>query len=308
MNSGKVSKYRNSEKRYFEGCHVQVDEHFIEIKKLSIRVRVLTAGNGSPLLFVHGAPAAGAIWMPLIRNLQGYKNIIIDRPGCGLSEKTSYKDLSRDHLQSIMVSTIDAVLDHFNIPQVPIVSSSFGSGLTLLYALKRTGRISKLVIEGAPALINDSHVPAFMKPMLLPGLRWLIPRLPTTTAIMKKIMIGLGHRYSIGQQVITPAFLNWYISLFNNSRTQVNEISMIIKAYPLGKAKPSFMLSDEEIEYITQPTLLLWSTDDPFGGIQIAQRFKTKLKNALLLPFENSGHLPWLDKPEIHAEEIKKFI
>ena len=308
MNSGKVSKYRNSEKKYFESCGVQVQEHFIEIKELSIRIRALTTGNGPPLLFVHGAPAAGAIWMPLIRNLQGYKNIIIDRPGCGLSEKTSYKDLSRDQLQSIMVSTIDAVLDHFKIPQLPIVSSSFGSGLTLLYALKRTGRISKLVIEGAPALINGTHVPSFMIPMLLPGLRWLIPRLPTTAAIMKKIMIGLGHRYSIEHQVITTAFINWYLNLFNNSRTQVNEISMIIKAYPLGKARPSFMLSDEEIGCIKTPTLLLWSKDDPFGGIETAQGFKTKLMNALLIPFENSGHLPWLDKPEMHADEIKKFI
>lgn len=308
MNSGKVSKYRNSEKKYLESCHVQVDEHFIEIKKLSIRIRVLTAGNGSPLLFIHGAPAAGVIWMPLIRNMPGYKNIIIDRPGCGLSEKTSYKDLSRDQLQSIMVAAIDAVLDHFRIPQIPIVSSSFGSGLTLLYALQRSERISKLVIEGAPALINGTHPPSFMKPMLLPVLRWLIPRLPTTAGIMKKIMTGLGHRYSIEQQVITPAFIDWYLSLFNNSRTQINEISMIIKAYPLGKARPSFMLSDEEIEYIKQPTLLLWSKDDPFGGIQIAQQLKTKLKNAQLIPFENSGHLPWLDQPEVHAEEIKKFI
>ena len=308
MNSGKVSKYRDSEKKYFEDCRVQVNEDFIEIKELSIRIRVLTAGNGPPLLFVHGAPAAGAIWMPLISNLQGYKNIIIDRPGCGMSEKTNHKNLSRDQLQFIMVSTIDAVLDHFKISQAPVVSSSFGSGLTLLYAIKRTGRISKLVIEGAPALINGTHVPSFMKPMLLPGLRWLIPRLPTTAAIMKKIMIGLGHLHSIEKQVINTSFINWYISLFNNTRTQVNEISMIIKAYPLGKARQSFLISDEEIEDIKQPTLLLWSIDDPFGGIQIAERFRSKLKNAMLIPFENCGHLPWLDKPEMHAEEIKKFI
>jgi len=308
MNSKKINKYLNSEKKYFERCRIQVDEHFVEIKEISIRIRVLTAGNGSPLLFVHGAPASGAIWMPLIRNLQGFKNIIIDRPGCGLSEKTSYKDLSRDQLQSIMVSTIDAVLDHFKIPQIPVVSSSFGSGLTLLYALKRSERVSKLVIEGAPALIKGSHVPSFMKPMLLPGLRWLIPRLPTTSSIMKKIMIGLGHRNSIENQVITPAFINWYINLFNNTQTQINEISMINKAYPLGKARRLFMLSDDELADIKQPTLLLWSTDDPFGDIQTAQHLKTKLKNALLIPFENSGHLPWLDKPEIHAEEIKKFI
>lgn len=308
MNTRKINKYRDSEKKYFEECRVQVDEHFIEIKELSIRIRVLTAGNGSPLLFVHGAPASGVIWMPLITHLKNYKAIIIDRPGCGLSEKTSYKDLSRDQLQSIMVFTIDAILDHFEIQQIPIVSSSFGSGLTFLYALKRSERISKLVVEGAPAFINGSHVPSFMKPMLLPGLKWLIPRLPTTRSIFKKIMMGLGHRYSMEHQVIPDSFISWYISLFNHTQTQINEISMITKAYPLGKAKPSFILGDGEVEKIRQPTLLLWSNDDPFGGIQTAERLKTILKNALLISFENGGHLPWLDNPEIHAEEIKKFI
>jgi 2-hydroxy-6-oxonona-2,4-dienedioate hydrolase len=308
MNTKKINRYRDSEKKYFEECHTQMDEHFIEIKELSIRIRVLTTGNGSPLLFVHGAPASGVIWMPLITHLKDYKNIIVDRPGCGLSERTSYKDLSRDQLQSIMVFTIDAILDHFKIPQIPIVSSSFGSGLALLYVLKRSERISKLVIEGAPALINGSHVPTFMKPMLLPGLKWLIPRLPTTISIFRKIMIGLGHRYSMEHQLIPNYFINWYMSLFNNTHTQINEISMITKAYPLGKAKPSFILDDDEIEKIKQPTLLLWSNDDPFGGIQTAQRLREILKNASLISFENSGHLPWLDNPEIHAVEIRKFI
>ena len=308
MNTRKINKYRNSEKNYFEECGIQANEHFIEIKELSISIRVLTTGNGSPLLFVHGAPASGAIWMPLVTHLKGYKSIIIDRPGCGLSEKTSYKDLSRDQLQSIMIFTIDAILDQFKIPQIPIVSSSFGSGLTLLYALKRSERVSKLVIEGAPALINGSHVPSFMKPMLLPGLKWLIPRLPMTISVLRKIMIGLGHRYSIEHQLIPKSFISWYISLFNNTQTQINEISMITKAYPLGKAKPSFMVDEDEIKKIKQPTLLLWSNDDPFGGIHIAQNLKTIFKNASLISFENSGHLPWLDNPEFHAEEIKKFI
>ena len=308
MNTRKINKYRNSEINYFEECRVQADEHFIEIKELSIQIRVLTTGNGSPLLFVHGAPASGAIWAPLVTHLRDYKNIIIDRPGCGLSEKTNYKGLSRHQLQSIMVFTIDAVLDHFKVPQLPIISSSFGSGLTLLYALKRSERVSKLIIEGCPALINGAHVPSFIKPMLLPGLKWLIPRLPATVSIFKRIMTGLGHKYSMEQQFIPNAFINWYISLFNNTQTQINEISMMTKAYPRGKANPSFIMSDEEIEKIKKPMLLLWSKDDPFGGVETAQRLKTKIKNASLVSFEGPGHLPWLDNPERNAEEIKKFL
>ena len=121
-------------------------------------------------------------------------------------------------------------------------------------------------------------------------------------------MTDLGHKYPIEHRAIPNSFINWYKSLFNNTTTQINEIGMITKAYPTGKVNPSFILSDEELETIREPMLLLWSKDDPFGGIGTAQRLKAKIKNASLITFEGRGHLPWLDNPELHAEEIKKFI
>jgi pimeloyl-ACP methyl ester carboxylesterase len=308
MNTRKIHKYGESEKIFFNEHQVYPVEHFIEVKELSARIRVLETGNGLPVLFIHGAPAASGIWIPLVKNLHRYKNLIIDRPGCGESEKISYKGLTRERLQSIMTSTIDAVLDHFNIRQIPIVSSSFGSSLTLLYMFKRSERVSKLVIEGCPALINGSHVPSFMKPMLLPVTRWIIPRLPATASIFKKIITGLGHGYSLKHQLIAGGFIEWYMSLFNNTGTQINEIAMITKAYPSGKIKASFEIKDEELEKIKQPALLLWSSDDPFGDIKTAKHLQSKIKDSMLISFEKSGHLPWLDQPESHAEEIQKFI
>jgi pimeloyl-ACP methyl ester carboxylesterase len=308
MNARKIYKYRESEKIFFNKHHVCPVEHFIEVKEFSARIRVLEIGTGLPVLFIHGAPAASGIWIPLVKNMQRYRSLIMDRPGCGESEKISYKDLTIQRLQSIMTATIDAVLDHFNIRQIPIVSSSFGSSLTLLYVFKRSERVSKLVIEGCPALINGSHVPSFMKPMLLPVLRWIFPRLQASASIVNKIITGLGHGWSLKHQLIPGGFIEWYMSLFNNTDTQINEIVMITKAYPSGKIKASFEIKDEELEKIKQPVLLLWSSDDPFGDIETAQHLQSKIKDSILISFEKSGHLPWLDKPESHAEDIQKFI
>ena len=308
MSSGKIDKYLHSEKLFFEEHNISPVEHLIEVKELSIRIRVLECGTGREVLFVHGAPASGSIWIPLVKNLPNYRNIIIDRPGCGLSEKLSYYKLTRERLQFIMLTTIDAVLNYFGIRQIPIVSSSFGTGLSFLYVFGRSGRISKLVIEGCPAFISGSHVPPFMKPMLLPGLRWLIPRLPANTSIFKHIVKGLGHRYSLEHQLLPHKFIDWYISLFNNTRTQINEIALITSIYPSGKLIPSFGLKDEELEKINQPVLLLWSSDDPFGDLQVAQYLGSKCKNSILIPLENSGHLPWLDNSLMHAQEIEKFL
>ena len=308
MNTKKIQKYRAAEKTLFDDNHVTSIEHVIEVKELSIRVRVLEIGTGPNLLFIHGAPAAAALWIPLVKNMHGYRNLVVDRPGCGMSEKINYRGLTKERLQTIMVLTIDAVIDHFNIKQIPVVSSSFGSSLTFLYMFRRSEKISKLVIEGCPALIKGSHVPSFMKIMLMPGLRWLIPMLPATASVFNKIITGLGHGYSLKRQLISGAFIQWYMSLFNNTDTQKNEVAMITRAYPSGKIKSSFQIRDEELEKIEQPTLLLWSRNDPFGDIQTAQHLTSKLKNSTLISFEDSGHLPWLDNPAIHAQEIKKFI
>ena len=83
---------------------------------------------------------------------------------------------------------------------------------------------------------------------------------------------------------------------------------MITQAYPSGKIKTSFEIKDHELEKITQSVLLMWSVSDPFGDIETARHLKSTIRNSILITFENSGHLPWLDNPERHAEEMQKFI
>lgn len=303
----KINLYRSAEKSLFKTYGVQPEEYFIEVKEFGASIRALTIGSGPSLLFIHGAPAAGCLWMPLIGHLNRYKCIIIDRPGCGLSEKITYKDLSRMRLQSIIIAVIDSVLAYFRLGNIPVVASSFGSYLVMLYLMEKKSTISKVVFEGCPAMVEGCHVPGFMKPMLLPGLRWLIPRLPATKPIFHKIIRGLGHTVSLDHNLINEDFIKWYISLFNYTKTQVNEISMVTKAISGDKLNPEFMLDDEEIARISQPLLFLWAKDDPFGGVEIGQRLVDKVENFSLIQFENSGHLPWLDKPADHAKEISKF-
>ena len=83
---------------------------------------------------------------------------------------------------------------------------------------------------------------------------------------------------------------------------------MASAAFHSGNMKPEFILHDIDIEKISQPTLWLWGEDDPFGGIEIGKRLNSKMKNSSISIFENSGHLPWIDKPGVHARVIKEFL
>jgi len=308
MKEKSISRYRLSENSFFKAYQLEPKEHYIKIEKYYINIRVLTVGKGQPLLFIHGAPNAASTWAQLVSLVPEYRCILLDRPGCGLSGIASYKNLSDNELTTIIVSVIDSVLDYFHIEKLPVVANSFGGYLALKYVLQKPDRISKLILEGCPAMVEGSRVPRFMKMMLAPGTRWLIPKLPTTKFIFKKIAKELGHSYSISNNLIPEVFIDWYVSLFNNTNTQKNDISLISKAMPAGKMNSEFILHDNEIEKIPQPTLWLWGLDDPFGGIEIGNRLNSKMKNSTIVSFENSGHLPWIDKPESHASIIKEFI
>src|SRR5690606_28743664 len=161
----KVNRYRLSEKAFFNAYQLEPREHYIKVEKLGIKVRVLTVGSGPPLLFVHGAPTAGSIWVQLVSWLPEYQCIILDRPGCGLSETLRYRNLSRESLTDIIVSVIDSVLHHFQIEKLSVVASSFGGYLAMLYTLQRPEKFNKLILEGCPATVEESGIPSLMSVM-----------------------------------------------------------------------------------------------------------------------------------------------
>jgi pimeloyl-ACP methyl ester carboxylesterase len=157
-------------------------------------------------------------------------------------------------------------------------------------------------------MVEGSSLPPFMKIMMAPVFNKIIPKLPTTKSLFKIILGKLGHGYSVTNRIIPEVFVDWYVSLFNNTDTQSNDMSLASKSFHAGNMKPEFILHDTVIENISQPTLWLWGKNDPFGGIEVGKRLKSKMKNASIFIFNNSGHLPWIDRPEEHATKIKEFL
>ena len=71
---------------------LEPSERFIQVESPAVRVRIQEVGSGEPIVFVHGGlwPAAGLA--PLVRELAGYRCILLDRPGCGLSSPVDWRN------------------------------------------------------------------------------------------------------------------------------------------------------------------------------------------------------------------------
>jgi len=306
--SKKVELYRRAEDALFNSYRLKREEHFIPVKNLGPGLRVQTVGEGQPILFIHGGPNGGSAWAGLLPALGGYKSLLLDRPGCGLSDAVAIKNLSMSGFRNQILSTLDAVIDYFQCKTVSLVGSSLGGYWALQYVLQRSARVEKLVLEGCPALVEGMVVPQFLRTMTTPVLRWLLPKLPASYSYIKQTMKDLGHADSIEKGKLSEAYIRWYVSLTNHTATMKNDLALIHKALFGGRVNPEYVLPDSEIEKVACPTLWLWGAADPFGGPEIGRRLQAKMDRSKFVSFTGGGHLPWLDDPAAHGEKIKEFL
>jgi len=286
MKQSKIEKYRQSEESMLKEYKLQREEHYISVEGIGIKVRVQVIGNGPPLLFIHGGPNAGSTWLQVASMLPEYKCLILDRPGCGLSDGFSYRDLTLEKLEGLIISVIDSVMDHFGIGKSSFLASSFGGYWAIRYALKKPERVDKMIQEGAPALVEGSTLPDFMKSIGNPFLKWLIPKLPASISNSEKIMKEIGHTHSIDHGLLSDTFMQWYVSLCNHTDTMKYEFDALSQAIKKGKQNPDFLLRDSEIESLQMQVLWLWGKEDGFAGSDVARRIHGKVKHSKLVEFD----------------------
>ena len=80
---------------------VEPNETFVEVREGRFKIRVLEAGTGSPVLYVHGA--GGLFWDPLLDALAADHRVIApEHPGAGDSQGIEHvedlRDLSLIHI------------------------------------------------------------------------------------------------------------------------------------------------------------------------------------------------------------------
>ena len=93
---------------------------------------MLEIGEGAPLLFLHGGPNAASTWAPLVAHLSGFRCILVDRPGCGLSEPPASRIGS---VRSYMTELVEELLGTVEDGVAGLVASSFGSYAVLAHSV-----------------------------------------------------------------------------------------------------------------------------------------------------------------------------
>lgn len=302
----RVAAARRAERAAYDHYGLDHTEHFVYVPELECRVRVAEIGSGPPVVVVPGGVGYGVIWPPLLAELDGYRLLVVDRPGSGLSDGIDHR---RMPLARIAATSTGAVFDHFDIETAPLVGNSMGGLWSLRFALERPDRVSAIALLGCPALYPGTSAPFPMRLLSLPivGGRLVGPLMRADDADdARETLEFLGHPPETATRLPETFAEAWYrveqVPHFERSWT-----TLLRQAVRVRGAVPEAAFTPEDLRSVRTPTLVVWGSDDPFGTLETGRRGTEQFPDATFHEV-GTGHLPWLDEPIRCGELVREFL
>jgi 2-hydroxy-6-oxonona-2,4-dienedioate hydrolase len=300
----RMERYRQAERTLWDYYDLDPTERFIELNSPAVRLRVLEIGSGEPVLFVPGTAGTGPVWAPLVRELSGFRCLMLDRPGWGLSSALDY---SRYEYKSVIADLLSGALDALDIHRAHVVGASIGDVWALRLAERYPSRVDGVVLLGGGPLVSEISVPPFIR-LLASPVGALIVRLPMKSARVRSIMRESGHGASLDAGRIPDAFVDWRVRLGRDTDSMRSERDMV-RAIVSGRTfRPGLTFDDVEFAAIQQPTLFVYGTADPVGSVDVWTRVVGLLPSGELHLVDGGGHVPWLDDPGQVARYVSRFL
>ena len=297
----------DAEQQLWRQIGLTVAERFIYIPQQRLRVRVLECGNpmGAPLVFVHGGLGEGWDWSAMMAKLTEFRCITLDRPGSGMSDGVDF--LAVD-VRQLAVDVLQAVLDASDLARAAFVANSMGGWWTFQLAIRAPARVTRMVMLGCPAVILNTSAPLPMRLIGIPVLGRALVKLISSSspAQARKAPTFLGHPAEVGQRW-SEAEAETAYRFSNLPNAQKSWLTLLRRFLRPWGPSPEMRITAAELRGVSQPTLLIWGKNDPFGSPDAGKTVTTLMPHAELLVV-GIGHLPWWDEFDECVRLVRAFV
>ncbi len=295
-------RFRAAQETLFAQTGTQARSRFVAISEPAMRVHVLEAGSGQPVLMIHGGNSVAAAWEPLLSLLQPHFHLYApDRPGCGLTEKIDYRRVAfREHA----VAFVRSIMDALGLEQASLVGNSMGGYWALVFALAHPDRIDRLALVGEPAGSTEK-LTWFHRLTATPGLNRLLYA-TVLKARREQAREKLG-RLAAHPERVSEAFLDVTYAGAVLPGARLAWLSMLERVAPPFRPNELTYALRHELRYLQRPVLIIWGDHDFFAPSwgEVLCRY---LPEAHLEVVADAGHFPWVDAPEHVATLLRNFL
>ena len=248
------------------------------------------AGQGQPLVLIHGFPTASwdwnRIWPMLVEN---HNVLAIDMLGFGFSDKPSKYLYSIEDQADLLQGWIEGL----GLMSAHLLVHDYGCSVAQeLLAREQEGALqfkiaSVCFLNGA--LFPEVHNPLLIQKVLHSPLGGLISRVLTRRTFEWNFQRLFGSRNPPVDQDMEDF---WHLLTYNNGRGILHHLIQFMEERRCHRNRWVGAL-----QRASQPMRLISGTADPVSGAAMARRYRELIKNADVVNLRDIGHYPHFEAP-----------
>ena len=254
-----------------------------DVAGLSIGYR--QAGEGAPLVLLHGFLCDSRCWMPQLAGLSDrFRVVAWDAPGAGASSDPPDTFTTTDYARCLA-----GFLDTIGVGCAPVVGLSWGGILAQEFYRLYPERPRRLVLAGTYA-----------------GWKGSLPESVWKERLASCLLDATGPPEALIAKFLPSVFTD------TAPRGLREELSAIVSEFhPIGFRLMS--LSSAEMDTrallpgIEVPTLVLWGEDDRRSPLHVAEQLHAAIPGAELAIIPDAGHLSNMERPEAFNAHVRHF-
>jgi pimeloyl-ACP methyl ester carboxylesterase len=268
----------------------------IELPAGTIRYR--EAGEGKPVVFVHGYLVDGRLWDGVVDALADRCRCIApDWPlGAQQVAMNADADLSPAGIAALIASFLKAL----DLGDVTIVGNDSGGAMSQVLVTRHPERIGRLVLTNCDT--HENFPPGIFKAM--PPLA----KLPGGMSVLAApFRIGAVARAAFRPFARTP-IPNELIASWMEPGVRDRAVRRDLKKVTAGMNKRYTLAAAEGLRGSELPILFAWAPGDRFFPIKYAERLAADAPRARIVEISDARTFVPLDQPLRLADEIAAFV
>lgn len=255
----------------------------VAVDELTVAYR--EAGEGTPLVLLHGFLCDSRCWRPQLAHLsEQFRVVAWDAPGAGASS-----DPPSNYTTTSYARCLATFLDTMGIEDTHVVGLSWGGILAQEFYRMCAQRCRSLVLADTYAGWRGSLPEAVWTERLAACLR--DAEAPPETVVQKFVP-------GVFTDAAPPALREEFAAIVSGFHAA---------GFRLMSLSSAEVDTRDLLPHIAAPTLLLWGSDDRRSPLSIAAQFHAAMPRAQLAIIPNAGHLSNMEQPHVFSHHVREF-
>jgi pimeloyl-ACP methyl ester carboxylesterase len=258
-----------------------------------VHFAAIGSGDGAPILLIHGLGGRWQNWLENIPRLAAQRRVVaVDLPGFGHSQLP---------LEPISITgyarVLDRACDLLELDAAIVVGNSLGGAVATELALRHPARVRRLVLV-APAGLEPGQLSPQGAKLALAAVGRLRTALPN--GLSGTLARPRARHLALATLLRHPTLIasDTLFELTDGGRAQGSKAALAALTAHDNHA---------ELDSISEQTLIIHGRNDMLIRCEDSEQLASRLPTAELVIFEDTGHMPMLERPVPFNDELLRF-